>query len=131
MRKTRYETESWRLTIGTLPGYGAQAQPGLSEAAFAGIYDACAEAVYAETGVYISANAAPARALYRREWGCPEGGEPVYLLSGVRNPQFHEAGAYEDALERLIARLKEKLGQSTIYLERWPVRFDYYQNDET
>lgn len=123
-------TESWRLTIGTIPSYDIGTQEGLSPQVFAALCRECAETVFEETGVYISANLTPARSLYRGEWGCPEGGEPVYMLSAVRNPLFCEKNAYDAALDAFVRLLKRRLKQRTAYLERWPVSFDYYRDEE-
>lgn len=125
-----HQTESWRLTLGTIPGYDADGkQQGLSESEFCRTYQLCAEEVYGETGVYISANVSPCRSLYRAEWGCPEGGEPVYMLYGTRNPLFCERDAFFVALRRLVQMLKAQLRQSTAYLEYWPTQFEYFRED--
>jgi hypothetical protein len=129
MRTETYESESGKLTIGTVPGCDIQESAGLSEAAFISLYQSCAESVFESTGVYISANVSPARAVYRAEWGCPASGEPVFELRGVRNPMFCEKAPYFDALRMLTERLKAALKQSTAYLEYAPTRFDYYMND--
>ena len=129
MRTETYETESWKLTIGTVPGYDIDEGAGLSEAAFIDLYQTCAESVFENTGVYISATISPARAVYRAEWGCPTGGEPVFELRGVRNPMFCEKAPYFDALRALTARLKTELKQSTAYLEYGSTRFEYCMND--
>lgn len=129
MRTETYETESWKLTIGTVPGYDIKESTGLSEAAFINLYQSCAESVFENTGVYISATVSPVRAVYRAEWGCPAAGEPVFELRGVRNPMFCEKTPYFDALRALTERLKTALKQSTAYLEYGPTRFEYYMND--
>ncbi len=121
-----YDTERWAVTIGTNSGYELSAQLRMPEEEAAELYRAAAEQVYAETGVYVSAVLHPARSLYRAEWGCPPGGEFVCVFSGCRNPRFAEREPYLAALRRLTALLKERLGQSAVYLELWPARCEYF-----
>ncbi len=124
------ETESWTLSIGTTPGYDPGAQARMPEAAFAAVYLACAEEVYGETGIYLSAVMKETRVLYRGEWGCPADGEPCYELRGTRNPQFAEKEPYEAALMKLVLQLKERLGQRAIYLELQPTRMWYIADEK-
>lgn len=124
-----YDTEVWTLSIGTTPGYDPDCRDRMPETAFAAAYLNCAEAVYAETGIYLSAAVRRTRMLYRPEWGCPADGEPCYELRGTRNPQFAEKDDYEAALLRLVSLLKEKLGQNAVYLEIQPTRMRYFSGD--
>ena len=123
-------TEAWRLALGTTPGYALEGQTQMPEADFAKLYMEAAEAVYAETGVYISAVMHPARMLYHRDWGCPAGGELGYALSGVRNPRFCEREPYLAALDALVRRLKARLGQSAVHLELSETALRYYTDEE-
>lgn len=129
MKMETYESESWKLTIGTVPGYDIDEGMALSETSFIKLYQSCAESVFENTGIYISATVSQARTVYRAEWGCPAEGEPVFELRGVRNPMFCEKAPYFDALRALTEQLKTALKQSTAYLEYGPTRFEYYMND--
>ena len=122
-----HPSESWAMSIGTAPGYGADASNHMKEGDFAKLYLSCAEEIYEETGVYISALIHEVRALYSPKWGCPTDGEPCYELRGTRNPQFAEKEAYESALIKLVSMLKDKLQQSTVYLEIQPTQMWYFK----
>lgn len=123
------ETESWTLNIGTNPGYNVAKTEGLSEEAFAGLYLRCAGNIYRETGVYISASVQRTRMLYSADWGCPETGEPCFVLRGTRNPQFAEKAAYEAALLKLVELLKAELRQNAVYLEMQPSKLWYFTDE--
>lgn len=117
MRRNGEPTENWRLSLGTSPGYELDGQEPMSEDSFARLYLECAEEVFTETGVYVSAVFHRARMLYRGEWGCPDTGEYGYELHGCRNPLFAEREAYLAALELLVEKLKARFRQSAVYLE--------------
>ena len=118
-------SEQWTISLGINAGYSLEGQTLLPEAEMAELYREEAERVMEETGIYISANMAPARSLYRSEWGCPAGGEHIYCFTGCRNPQFAEKEPYRAALELLARRLKKRLGQSAVYLTVQAVELEY------
>lgn len=129
--KQRFEkTEAWQLSLGTTPGYALDGQRPLPEADFARLYQEEAEAVFAETGVFVTAVMQPARMLYRNEWGCPPEGEFGYALHGVRNPRFTEREPFLQALEQLTERLKTRLGQAAVHLEVYETSLVYLTLDE-
>lgn len=124
------KTETWQLSLGTTPGYALDGQRPLPEADFARLYQDEAEAVFAETGVFVTAVMQPVRMLYRNEWGCPPEGEFGYALHGVRNPRFTGREAFLQALEMLAERLKARLGQAAMHLEAAETELDYLTLDE-
>ena len=94
------------------------------------VYQDEAEAVFAETGVFVTAVMQPVRMLYRNEWGCPPEGEFGYALHGVRTPRFTGREAFLQALELLAERLKARLGQAAMHLEVAETELDYLTLDE-
>ncbi len=123
------ETESWTLNIGVNSGYDPANTESLSEEEFAALYLRCAGNIYRETGVYISASVQRTRMLYSADWGCPETGEPCFVLRGTRNPLFSEKAAYEAALLKLVELLKAELRQNAVYLEMQPCKLWYFTNE--
>ena len=124
-----YETESWKLNISTRPRYSGENPREETEDSISDLIMSCAEQVLQETGVYVSASVQTCRMLYRKEWGCPEGGETCFLLQGTRNPLFAEKSEYEKALLRLVEILKTKLEQNAVYLEIAPMRLIYMADE--
>ena len=105
------QTERYVLTIGVSPGYNHRNEAAADEDAT--IRSLCETAIRfageaeEKTGAYPSFVAIPGRVGYRHEWGCPEGGEFVYVLTGDRNPAHcYDAEAYRAAWRHLAASLK-------------------------
>ena len=125
-----FNTIKWSMMIGTNSGYQLSEQKAMPENEFADIFRAVAEDVYAETGVYISAVMNATRALYRSEWGCPDGGEFSYTLTGCCNPLYVSTDDYLNALEKVVKRMKIRLCQTALYVEIVPAHCDYYNYEE-
>jgi hypothetical protein len=89
-----------------------------------------ADEIYAETGKYVGVVVTPAKVVYKEEWGCPKGGEDVYVLTGnsfFESRQDETREAWKGAVELFILRLKEHFKQTTVQIE-WStkavVRYD-------
>lgn len=123
-------TIHWILTLGLQEGYHTEQQeiPTLSQVGK--IYQEIAEEVYQETKIYISASIQSAHTLYRKEWGCPEGGEETVLLMGGCNPAFAHPKAYEEVLKKLVKRLKQRFHQKTVMLEIMPANAIYMTEEK-
>lgn len=64
---------------------------------------------------YISFVITPAKCLYKQEWGCPSGGENVFVLKATANGKFvKNLDAWKVDVLAIITRLKERLQQSTV-----------------
>ena len=122
-----YPTFRWTLTLGVTPGYNLDAQTPPDLNAIGASYQRIAQAVYASSGVYVSATLAESRALYSRDWGCPEGGELTVTFSGSCNLSFAEPDAYRAALEQVARALKAEFRQETALLELTPCETVYYK----
>lgn len=114
------------MSISINPGYDPSVQREMAEEDFAEIYLTCAEKIYQETGIYISAALQRNRMLYRKEWGCPETGEKCFELRGTRNPLFAEKDVYMAALIKLVQMMKDKMEQNAVWLEIQDVQLNYF-----
>ena len=67
-------------------------------------------------GIYISTVVdGPDRTIYRSEWGCPEGGELTYNISGTANPTFGvDPVAWKIAALALVNKMRTALKQTTV-----------------
>ena len=72
--------------------------------------------VQEETGIYISTViSGPNRTIYKNEWGCPNGGELTFNISGLANPQFvDDENEWKKASLLLMDKARTELKQSTI-----------------
>lgn len=104
-----FNSVKWSMMLGTTGGYDLAEQNAMPESEFADLFRAVAEEVYAETDVYISAVINASRALYRTEWGCPDGGEFSYTLTGCCNPRYVSVDDYPNALEEAVQPMKTRL----------------------
>lgn len=124
------ETEKMTLTIGVTPGYGHQNEGAADKtAALEAVVEAAiaiGEKINADTGIFPSFVAQLGFVGYSHDWGCPEGGEFVVVLSGERNPRFCQDGeGYLAAWMRLAEELKKELGQKTAILVCESVKLEY------
>lgn len=115
---TRVGTEQFTFTVGVQPGYeGLKTYPDVGVEDVAAAWAEEAEAAYRATGCYASATLHPAAAVYRREWGCPEGGEPVAVLTGVRNPEYcKDPALWRSQVEAVALAVKRRFAQTRAYL---------------
>ena len=123
--ESRYDTISWKCTIGTNEGYDLTRQRRWRPDELAEICMEIADQVNEETNVYISITIEESRVLYKKEWGCPAGGEYAYTIYGCCNPAFSEKEAYLNALDRYMVLLKERMHQETVLLEILPAQIKY------
>lgn len=111
------ETISFKLIIGVNEGYNNNSDE-INLTAVNELWLEKAAAVANSTGIYISGISSLGRALYRHEWGCPEGGEPVVIFTGSLNGEFcKNAEAWKQAVREISLGLKEDLKQTTATLE--------------
>lgn len=69
---------------------------------------------------------------YPIEWGCPENGEPVYIISCTRNPKFScSAHVYRQAVLHNVEELQKELKQTTVTVTESKVTIHYsFKNNE-
>jgi hypothetical protein len=119
-------TEQFTIVMGVTPGYHHENQN--ADTVFARRVMRVADEVFANTGVYLSAVITPAVVTYRTEWGCPETGEKVYQLTGVRNNKFiPDAAEWNRAVHMFASELRREFAQTTASLTFTDVDFHYVQ----
>lgn len=104
----RQTVDAFEITIGINKGYNHNNEATID---FEADYQAIANDIHHQTGVYVSGVITPAKVVY---WGCPMDGEDVYVIKGVNNPQFTKPSKYKDAVTRLIEKLATTFEQSTV-----------------
>jgi hypothetical protein len=104
----------FQAVIGTVSGYELEGKQGVTLNDFIETTKDFAAKLQEEIGIYVSGSVVPASVYYRTEWGCPTGGEHVFILQGDLNPEFGEEGPWKEAVLRLCQLLKEHYGQSTL-----------------
>jgi hypothetical protein len=79
-----------------------------------------ADQVQTETGIYIGLVVFPAKVLYKEEWGCPKGGECVFVITGnnfFNSKDGDEIASWRNTAKALLLRIKDHFKQSTIQVE--------------
>ena len=90
-----------------------------------------ADEVEKETGAYVSFVASFGLCGYKKDWGCPYGGEYVVTLTGERNPLYcDDAIAYGKAWESLAKKLKAHYKQTTARLFSEDVSLTYFKDED-
>ncbi len=118
-------TISFKLIIGVNEGYANNGNE-IDLTTVNELWLEKAAAVAESTDIYISAISSLGRALYAHDWGCPEGGEPVVIFTGVLNDKFcKNAEAWKQAVREVALGLKEDLKQTTATLEFSSVDMEY------
>lgn len=125
-----HETLAFELYLGKRPGYHHGNKGEHEDVAL--VYQEEAEALYKDRGIYVSAVLGDHLALYRPEWGCPEGGEEVVVLRGVCNPLYcSDKDGWRHAVHELACRLSQRLRQTTFSLVFMNIRLVYHAPHQT
>ena len=123
------KTKSFRIVVGIEAGYEHDVAGVANNEAVkyvAVLWQELAAEEFEKSGVYVATVTSPGAVVYHRDWGCPEGGESVAILSGSANPQFiPDADKYREAVLRIAKKLKVELKQSTLSVEFWESDYVY------
>jgi len=123
-----FESIKWSLTIGVNEGY-IDNDGIYDESKMVKLYQDIALKYYRESDIYISAVIVPSHVIYNNEWGCPEGGEFTYTLTGSCNMEFcNDVERYVDVLKHIVFDLKQELKQATALLEIVPANLTYFKD---
>lgn len=89
------------------------------------------EKIAEDLGFYISFIIYETKTIYKKEWGCPDGGEKTYNLEATRNPVFNSDDTiWRDQVLQVIRILKNDLKQSTVTLQFIPVEIVYMKSEK-
>lgn len=78
---------------------------------------------------FISFNVTRSYTCYKKEWGCPEGGEPTFNLEAVANPEFvKDLELWRADCIQYLTDLKQIYQQSTVSIQFEDVDFVYLTN---
>lgn len=76
------------------------------------------EEISKEQGIYIPFIVYETKTIYKKEWGCINGGEITFNLEAIRNPKFEKDDKkWRDNILTIIEILKEDLEQSTVTIQ--------------
>lgn len=118
IRMYKKNTTIFEATVGTAAGYNFDNSVEYMDInRFAELLDEISTQVEKDTGIYISWEICPTVVVYKKEWGCPTGGEHTYHITAVRNPMFAENESetlWEDTCLEALRILQHRLKQSTI-----------------
>ena len=131
MKITTMKSESFEIVMGVTAGYFHNNEDQFKEVEFRADYQKIAGDLFNESGIYVSAVIATGDVVYHTDWGCPAGGEKVFIIKGERNPIFVEdAEKYRNVVEEITKKLISKYEQNTCSLTWKEVEFSYFQNQE-
>lgn len=126
------KTLQFTLNVGVNPGYHHQNHVAGADAldVAVAVWQKLADDMFLERGVYVSAVAAPAKTLYRQEWGCPAGGEDTVVFTGLLNYHVAKVNAtlWKQAVDELCDRVRKELKQTTAYLTWQEIPFAYLRD---
>lgn len=102
-----------QITVGVVAGYNVDNSMAPT------IDEVCKDLVYDgdRAQYYIPWLVIPARTVYKKEWGCPEDGEVVYVLQGTYNKKYNSDISVEQWKEHVMEHaryLKFHFNQSTV-----------------
>lgn len=87
-----------------------------------------ADKVFKETNIYVSAVVSHAKVVYHEDWGCPEGGEVVAVITSSLNPEFvSDKEAWKNAVLSVAKAIRDDLEQSTVTVEFSEIDLIYLQ----
>jgi hypothetical protein len=129
------KTEAFRITLGIQPGY-KQLQgevPMNDRRLLQHAIDRHNLHIRDKWGNAVSCVVMLGNALYEMARGCPEDGEPVFVITGVRNPEIWKLGDtwhnFRAAVQHLAFALGQDFQQARVYLEFHDVDFFYLKVD--
>ncbi len=121
-------TEKFVAVVGINPRlYGTNSRvTGNPVRVVARTWQEAAKEVFKDKKIYISAvvSGEDDRIVYDTDMGCPVGGEHVVQIRGTRNPEIDKI-LWKQAVLDVVAKVKDKLDQTTVAVEFFTVELFY------
>lgn len=113
------KTTKFTATLWVNAGYGhTNDQEQLAKDIISKVRQDNAKKIFQQSGVYISATVKDANAVYNTDRWCPEWGEKIAEVSGVRNPEFmNDVEKFKEAVLNVLSLCQEDLDQTTSQIE--------------
>lgn len=90
-----------------------------------------AKEYYNKMQIYISAIAVEGKAVYNKDWGCPDGGERTLTFNCTCNTKFIEnILEYEAGIYYIVAKLKKYFNQHTITVTEIDSNIHYFTDED-
>lgn len=110
-------SQQFTATFGVHAGYGQHTSaPNVQEQWVSSCIHRAIDYVRDASGVVVGCVVSPARVFYPTEFGCPDEGEVVIVVSGAHNPKFCGADSWREAVEVFVEHLKDSLRQERVTL---------------
>ena len=86
---------------------------------------------YEKTEVYVSAIVNEGKAIYNKDWGCPDGGERTLTFNCTANTNFiKDLELYETGIHYIAGILKKYFNQSTITITKIKSNIQYITDED-
>lgn len=90
-----------------------------------------AKEFYDSNDVYVSSIAILGKAIYNKDWGCPDHGERILSFHCTANPEFiKDLNKYEEGILYITKRLKRDFSQHTITITKLPADICYLTDED-
>lgn len=128
------KSDEFNVTIGVVAGYAGEdclkQFKIIDKKSFNTVWQQKALQEYEKSGIYISGISTFGYALYNKEWGCPTGGEPVYSVTGARNPEFYtDSNKWKRTVKNVVTAVKEYFKQEAVTLTFREIEYCYLKED--
>ena len=110
------KTSRFTLTIGVNPGYSHNNEVIDAVAVVARNWNELATKVSCGVLPYVQATCVIAKHVYSTACGCPDGGEDVVIVTGVRQIAVDQS-QWKNAVLTIASLLRKRLGQDAAYIE--------------
>lgn len=105
------------IVLGFNPGYYNNAITSPSEDMYKDLQKHLEDYANEHNDAYVSFVISESTCIYRPAWGCPEGGEPVFVLNATMNPKFDkDPNEWIMKVTGIARHLKETYEQRTVTL---------------
>lgn len=93
------------------------------------IWQKKAKDIFEQTNIYISAVITLSKVVYHREWGCPDTGEDVIVITSSANPEFiKDIDLWKEVSIKILKDMQKELKQSRVSVNFFEVNdFIYLQ----